>query len=139
MYSLMTFRSHDQYNTTVYGPDDRYRGVKGHRKVVFMNPDDLIAEGLSEGDWIDLSTVSEDNRTRVLKQMKVVPYDIPLGCLGAYFPETNVLVPLYAHGPRSGTPASKDIPVTLSRAMPPEDPASPTATGITLGPAAPER
>jgi molybdopterin-dependent oxidoreductase alpha subunit len=132
VYSLMTFRSHDQYNTTIYGPDDRYRGVKGHRKVVFMNPDDMTGAGLADGDWVDLSTVSEDGRTRTLRQMKIVPYNIPLGCLGAYFPETNVLVPLYAHGPRSGTPASKDIPVTLTRAEPPADPDSARATGITL-------
>ena len=132
VFSLMTFRSHDQYNTTIYGPDDRYRGVKGHRKVVFMHPDDLLVSGLTDADWVDLSTVSEDGRIRLLQQMKVVPYDIPKGCLGAYFPETNVLVPLYAHGPRSGTPASKDIPVTVTRAQPPVDPYHPRATGITL-------
>ncbi len=137
VFSLMTFRSHDQYNTTVYGPDDRYRGVKGHRRVVFMNPDDMAEEGFADGDWVTLTTVSEDGRSRELKQMKLVPYDIPAGCLGAYFPETNVLVPLYAHGPRSGTPASKDIPVTLARAEPPEDPVSSKATGITLGAVAP--
>lgn len=138
VFSLMTFRSHDQYNTTVYGPDDRYRGIKGHRKVVFMHSDDLIESGLAADDWVDLHTVSEDGVERVLHQMKVVPYDIPKGCLGAYFPETNVLVPLYAHGPRSGTPASKDIPVTLRRVDPPRDLADPRVTGITLGePAAP--
>jgi len=139
VFSLMTFRSHDQYNTTVYGPDDRYRGVAGHRRVVFMNPDDMIDQGLSADDWVDMSTVSEDGRSRVLRQMKLVPYDIPSGCLGAYFPESNVLVPLYAHGPRSGTPASKDIPVTLSRCAPPEDPTAPAATGITLRDAAPSQ
>ena len=69
--------------------------------------------------------------------MKLVPYNIPKGCLGAYFPETNVLVPLYAHGPRSGTPASKDIPVIIRRTAAPSDPADPRVTGFTLGEAAP--
>ena len=133
----MTFRSHDQYNTTIYGPDDRYRGVKGHRKVVFMHPDDMVEAGLAAEDWVDLSTVSHDGRDRILNQMKVVPYNIPQGCLGAYFPETNVLVPLYAHGPRSGTPASKDIPVTVCRAEAPVDTTDPKAIGITLGDVAP--
>lgn len=137
VFSLMTFRSHDQYNTTIYGPDDRYRGIKGHRKVVFMQPADLIESGLEADDWVDLATVSEDGVERILRQMKVVPYDIPKGCLGAYFPETNVLVPLYAHGPRSGTPASKDIPVTLSRAQPPTDLSDPRVIGITLGEVSP--
>lgn len=137
VFSLMTFRSHDQYNTTIYGPDDRYRGIKGHRKVVFIHPDDMVEAGLAADDWIDLKTVSRDGKDRILKQMKVVPYDIPQGCLGAYFPETNVLVPLYAHGPRSGTPASKDIPVTIRRADAPTDPTDPRVTGITLGEVAP--
>ena len=132
VYSLMTFRSHDQYNTTIYGPDDRYRGVKGHRRVVFVNPDDLIESGLSEEDWVDLTTVSADGRRRCLKSMKVVPFDIPRGCVGGYFPETNVLVPLEAHGLRSGTPASKDIPVTLTRASPPDNPTHPDVTGISV-------
>ena len=129
----MTFRSHDQYNTTIYGPDDRYRGIKGHRKVVFMNPEDMVDCGLKDTDWVNLSTVVTDSRIRVLRQMKVVPYDIPSGCLGAYFPETNVLVPLYAHGARSGTPASKNIPVTIHQADAPNDPTDPRVTGITLG------
>ncbi|MEQ8734690.1 MAG: FdhF/YdeP family oxidoreductase [Rhodospirillaceae bacterium] len=133
VFSLMTFRSHDQYNTTIYGPDDRYRGIKGHRKVVFMNPADMVDCGLNDTDWVNLSTVVTDSRTRVLRQMKVVPYDIPPGCLGAYFPETNVLVPLYAHGARSGTPASKNIPVTIHQADAPNDPTHPRVTGITLG------
>lgn len=137
VFSLMTFRSHDQYNTTVYGPDDRYRGVKGHRKVVFMNNDDMIESGLGGGDWVDIHTVSKDGIDRVVRQMKIVPYNIPKGCLGAYFPEANALVPLYAHGPRSGTPASKDIPVTIRHTDPPSDLDDPQVTGITLGDAHP--
>ena len=112
---LMTFRAHDQYNTTVYALNDRYRGIEGKRRVVFIHPDDMAALGFAEGDLLDLSTVHEDRRRRVAPSFAAVPYDIPRGCIGAYFPETNVLVPLDSHGARSGTPANKAIPVTLRK------------------------
>ena len=114
VFSLTTFRAHDQYNTTVYRRDDRYRGIKGARKVLFINPEDMSAIGVDDGDKLDIAAVSNDGRERSLSGYTVVPYDIPMGCVGAYFPETNVLVPLDSHGPRSGTPTSKCIPVTLS-------------------------
>jgi molybdopterin-dependent oxidoreductase alpha subunit len=113
VFALTTFRAHDQYNTTVYRRDDRYRGIKGARRVLFINPADMIELGVGASDKLDIATVSEDGRERRITGYTAVPYDIPRGCVGAYFPEANVLVPLYSHGPRSGTPTSKNIPVTL--------------------------
>jgi len=132
VFSLTTLRSHDQYNTTIYGPDDRYRGVNGHRKVVFMNPADMTEMHLESGEWVDIKTVSEDKRVRMARQYKLVAHDIPRGCVGAYFPETNALIPLYAYGPRSGTPTNKEIPVTLSKVPTPSEINVPSVTGITL-------
>ncbi len=112
---LMTIRSHDQYNTTVYGLDDRYRGVKGERRVVFLNAGDMRARGLSEGDLVDLVGVDGNGVRRVAPGFKTRAYDIPRGCAAAYFPETNVLVPLDSVAERSNTPTSKFIPVTLRK------------------------
>ncbi|CAL4867306.1 Protein YdeP [Asticcacaulis sp. MM231] len=111
--TLTTLRSHDQYNTTIYGLDDRYRGVFGRRDVVFMNPDDLAARGLVTGDVVDLSSVGSD---AVLKGYSVVSYNIPRGCAGAYYPEANVLIPLSRHDKTSGTPSYKSIPIKVTRA-----------------------
>jgi molybdopterin-dependent oxidoreductase alpha subunit len=113
VFTLMTFRAHDQYNTTVYARNDRYRGITNKRRVVFMNVDDVRALNLTSGQRVNLSTIWSDARSRVAEDFEIVPYDIPIGCLGAYFPETNVLVPLDSHGPRSGTPTNKSIPVTV--------------------------
>ncbi|MBL8628306.1 MAG: formate dehydrogenase, partial [Rhodospirillaceae bacterium] len=113
VFTLMTFRAHDQYNTTVYARNDRYRGITNERRVLFINAEDLRALNFAPDDVVDIATVWHDSRERVAKGFRLVPYDIPAGCLGAYFPETNVLVPLDNHGPRSGTPSSKNIPVTL--------------------------
>jgi len=112
---LMTMRSHDQYNTTIYGLDDRYRGIYGERRVVFLNPLDIESRGLVAGDRIDLIRNGEDGVERVAENFKVVEYDIPKGCAGAYFPETNVLVPLSSFADKSQTPLSKFIPVTLRK------------------------
>ncbi len=112
---LMTLRSHDQYNTTIYGLDDRYRGIRGRRRVVFLHPADLEARGLSAEDGVDLIHCSEDGSVRVAEDFRVVEYDIPRGCAAAYFPETNVLVPLASVADKSGTPTSKFIPVTLRK------------------------
>jgi len=112
---LMTIRSHDQFNTTVYDMHDRYRGVYGTRMVVFLHPADIAERGLVEGQNVDLhSHTPEDGLTRTVRGFKVVPYDIPRGCAAAYFPETNVLVSnqSFAHGSR--TPLSKFIPITVS-------------------------
>ena len=113
MFTLTTFRAHDQYNTTVYRRDDRYRGIKGVRRVLFINPEDMAEISVNADDKIDIAAVSEDGRKRLITDYIAVPYTIPRGCVGAYFPETNVLVPLYSHEPCSGTPTSKNIPVTL--------------------------
>lgn len=110
---LTTFRSHDQYNTTIYGLDDRYRGVRGRRLVVFLHPEDMDARGLEAGARVDLISVAEDGAPRRAEGFEVVPYDIPKGCAGAYFPETNVLVPIDSYADRSITPTSKLIPIRL--------------------------
>lgn len=111
---LMTVRSHDQYNTTVYGMDDRYRGVHGLRRVVFISRDDLERLQLRDGEHVDIASVWHDGE-RVVRDFRLVEYDIPPGCLAAYFPETNPLVPLDHHAERARTPASKSIPVRLLR------------------------
>ncbi|HEY0662803.1 MAG TPA: FdhF/YdeP family oxidoreductase [Lysobacter sp.] len=116
-FMLMTVRSHDQYNTTIYGLDDRYRGVHGLRKVCFISPQDLRAHGFADGDLVDITSVWHDGE-RTVSGFRLVEYDIPPGCLASYFPETNALVPLGSHAERARTPASKSIPVRLRRAVP---------------------
>lgn len=119
-FTLQTLRSHDQYNTTIYGLDDRYRGVYGQREVVFINPDDMAALGFSEGQLVDIETLWNDGITRCVSGFRLVPYNIPRGNLAAYYPETNPLVPLNSFGDGSGTPTSKSVPVKLelSQALP---------------------
>jgi molybdopterin-dependent oxidoreductase alpha subunit len=114
VFSLLTTRSHDQYNTTIYGMDDRYRGVFGQRRVVFIHAEDLRALGLRDGDWVDIHTVWNDGQPRRVDRFRLVRYDIPRGCLAAYYPETNPLVPLSATAAVAGTPTSKAIPVVLT-------------------------
>jgi molybdopterin-dependent oxidoreductase alpha subunit len=111
---MMTIRSHDQYNTTVYAVDDRYRGVRGGRRVVFVNPDDAAARGFTEGDVVDITSHFADGK-RTAKRFVVAPYRIPRGCCATYFPEANVLVPLDAVARVSNTPASKSVVVTIAR------------------------
>ena len=106
---LQTIRSHDQFNTTIYGLDDRYRGVKQGRRVVFVNPDDLSELGLGDGQTVDL--VGPEGRTA--EEFRIVAYPTARGCAAAYYPETNVLVPLDAVAKISNTPASKSIVVRL--------------------------
>ena len=113
---LMTIRSHDQYNTTVYSGDDRYRGVHGLRRVCFISRADLDTLGFADGDDVDLVSVWSDGE-RVAEGFRLAEYDIPAGCLAAYFPETNALVPLDHHAERARTPASKSIPVYLRRTV----------------------
>ncbi|MFS8180335.1 FdhF/YdeP family oxidoreductase [Pseudovibrio denitrificans] len=114
-FTLQSMRSNDQFNTTIYSLNDRYRGISGGRKVVFMNPIDMRRAGVSRGEKVDIGTVSEDGRNRRALDFQVVPYDIPEGCIASYFPEVNVLVPVYSTGDQSNTPTSKAIPVTLSK------------------------
>jgi anaerobic selenocysteine-containing dehydrogenase len=108
----MTIRSHDQFNTTIYGLDDRYRGVHGERRVVFLNPEDVREQGLSAGQIVDL--VSHfDGEQRTARRFIVVPYQIPRRCAATYFPETNVLVPVGSVADKSNTPASKSVVITV--------------------------
>lgn len=113
VFTLLTTRSHDQYNTTIYGMDDRYRGVFGQRRVVFINAEDIRALGMKDGDWINIRTVWDDGQERRADGFKLVAYDIPRGNIAAYYPETNPLVPLSAVAATAGTPTSKSIPVVL--------------------------
>lgn len=99
---LQTVRSHDQYNTTIYGLDDRYRGVKAGRRVVFVNPADLSGLGLADGALVDLVSEWSDGTERRAPAFRAVAYPTAPGCAAAYFPETNVLVPSTAP-PRSAT------------------------------------
>jgi molybdopterin-dependent oxidoreductase alpha subunit len=129
VFTLLTTRSHDQYNTTIYGQDDRYRGVFGQRRVVFINALDIAELGLKDGDWVDLKTVWDadgpDALERRADRFKLVAYNIPRGNLAAYYPETNPLVPLAAVSLHAGTPTSKSIPVVLVPHV------APTAAGST--------
>ncbi|MDC6119297.1 FdhF/YdeP family oxidoreductase [Serratia rubidaea] len=114
-FTLQTLRSHDQYNTTIYGLDDRYRGVYGQREVLFINPEDLAQLGLSEGEHVEIETRWHDGITRRVSGFKLVSYAIPRGNLAAYYPETNPLVPLSSFGDETGTPTSKSVPVVIRR------------------------
>ncbi|KQS09028.1 hypothetical protein ASG04_09030 [Curtobacterium sp. Leaf183] len=111
---LQTLRSHDQYNTTIYSLNDRYRGIKKGRHVVFVNPLDLADLGLTDGQLVDVTTVWHDDVERVLHGWRVVEYPSARGCAAAYFPEANVLVPLDSAAKGSNTPVSKAVPVTLT-------------------------
>ncbi len=109
---MMTIRSHDQYNTTVYGLDDRYRGVHGERRVVFLHPDDMAELGIGERQEVDL--VSEHAGTeRIARGFLAIGFDIPRGCAATYFPEANVLVPRDSKADKSNTPASKSVVIRI--------------------------
>ncbi|HUP55870.1 MAG TPA: FdhF/YdeP family oxidoreductase [Bdellovibrionota bacterium] len=112
-FVLMTIRSHDQFNTTIYGLNDRYRGIFRGRRVVMINSQDLEDAGLAAGSEVDITSHFEGEK-RVAKGFRLVPYSIPRRCLAAYFPETNVLVPLGSVAEKSNTPAYKSIEVSLS-------------------------
>ena len=113
-FALMTMRSHDQFNTTIYGLDDRYRGIYNGRRVVFLNGQDVAELGVTQGEFVDL-TSHFHGTDRVARHFMVVPYPIPRRCAAAYFPEANVLVPIDAVTPGSGTPISKFVPVTITK------------------------
>ncbi len=110
---LQTLRSHDQYNTTIYGLDDRYRGITGGRRVVLVHPEDARALGVAEGSYVDLVSEWQDGVERRAPGFRVVLYPTARGCAAAYYPETNVLVPLDATADTSNTPASKSVVVRL--------------------------
>jgi molybdopterin-dependent oxidoreductase alpha subunit len=110
---LITLRSNDQFNTTIYGYHDRFRGVEGTRMVIFLNSADMKRFGIVEGGNVTIETVSTDNLRRSLSGLRAVSYDIPAGCCGAYYPECNVLIPLDQHAEGSKVPAAKSVPVRI--------------------------
>jgi anaerobic selenocysteine-containing dehydrogenase len=110
---LATIRSHDQYNTTIYSLDDRYRGVFGGRMVVLMNELDMLERGIARGTLVEIESRADDQQKRVARGFKAHPYNIPNGSIAAYYPETNPLLPLAYHDPKSKTPAAKSIPVVV--------------------------
>ncbi len=109
---LQTFRSHDQFNTTIYGPNDRYRGVKNERRVIFMNKQDMDARGIAPEQPVDI-TSHFNGETRTAELFLAIAYDTPRGCAAAYYPEANVLVPLQSFAAVSKTPTSKSVIVTV--------------------------
>ncbi len=111
-YLMMTIRSHDQFNTTVYGLDDRYRGIHAGRRVVFLNPEDMREAGFVSGQWVDLYSRFEGVE-RVARRFSVVEFQIPRRCAATYFPEANILVPVGAVAEKSNTPASKSIVISI--------------------------
>ena len=111
-FMMMTIRSHDQYNTTIYGLDDRYRGIKNGRRVVLMNDKDIVNLGLSKGSMVDLSSEMKSGLV-VSPNWFVVPYEIPEGNIATYFPESNILIPLDSVADRSNTPTSKSVPISI--------------------------
>jgi molybdopterin-dependent oxidoreductase alpha subunit len=110
---LMTLRSDDQFNTTVYTLDDRFRGVFGTRRVLFMNPADIERLGLKVGDLVTATSVANDGVTRAVTALRVTTYDIPKGCAAGYYPECNPLIPLWHHAEGSFVPAAKAIPIRV--------------------------
>ncbi|MES2495840.1 MAG: FdhF/YdeP family oxidoreductase [Pseudomonadota bacterium] len=112
-YRLMTLRSNDQFNTTIYGYHDRFRGVKGTRDTLFIHAEDMAAAGLESGQIVALESDAGDGVVRRRAGLIVTPYDIPRGCLGAYYPEANVLIPIDHHAEESHVPAAKSVPVRI--------------------------
>jgi len=115
-FIMMTIRSHDQFNTHIYGLDDRYRGIFNGRRVIFMNADDLREAGLQQGQFVDLTSHFGAGEERVARQFMVAPYEIPRGCTATYFPEANVLVPIDSVAERSNTPTSKFVVISIAPA-----------------------
>ncbi|MEO1653402.1 MAG: molybdopterin-dependent oxidoreductase, partial [Bacteroidota bacterium] len=113
-FMMMTIRSHDQFNTTIYGLHDRYRGIHQARRVVMMHPEDIKVQGLNPLDQVQLSSIYNGEK-RVAPDFRVVPYDIPRQCVATYFPEANVLVPLKHKADKSDTPASKSIIIRIEK------------------------
>lgn len=112
---LQTFRSHDQFNTTIYGMNDRYRGIKNERRVLFMHPEDMRERGIQAEQPVDITSHFE-GETRTAALFLAIPYETPRGCAAAYYPEANVLVPIRSRSKISGTPASKSIVITVAPA-----------------------
>ncbi len=115
-FILMTIRSHDQFNTHIYGLDDRYRGIYNGRRVLFMNPEDVREAGLMQGQIVDLTSHFGEGEKRYARHFQVAPYPIARGCTATYFPEGNVLVPINSVAERSNTPTSKFVVVSIAPA-----------------------
>jgi molybdopterin-dependent oxidoreductase alpha subunit len=113
---LTTIRSHDQFNTTIYSENDRYRGIHNGRRVLLMNQQDIQKLGFKAHDWVDLISHFQ-HETRRAERFKIIPYEIPPGCAAAYYPETNVLVSIRNNAEKSHQPASKSIVISLERAL----------------------
>jgi formate dehydrogenase major subunit len=113
---LQSLRSHDQFNTTIYGLSDRYRGISGGRRVVFVHHDDVAALGFDNGDLVDLVSEFADGIERTAPAFRIVEYDTPRGCAAAYYPEVNPLVPLDSTARGSNCPTSKSVIVRLEHA-----------------------
>ena len=112
-YLMTTVRSHDQFNTTIYGFDDRYRGVRGNRRVVFLHPTDMAEAGLEENQLVDLASHFQ-GEIRTVAGFRAIPFDLPRRCAATYFPEANPLVPIGSIADRSHTPTYKSIVITIS-------------------------
>lgn len=112
-FRLITLRSNDQFNTTIYGYSDRLRGIEGTRDVLLINPEEMARAGLKEGQIVGLATDVDDGRPRGVTGLKVLPFDLPDGCVGGYYPELNWLIPLSHHDIHSKTPAAKSVPVRI--------------------------
>jgi anaerobic selenocysteine-containing dehydrogenase len=112
--TLMTVRSNDRFNTTIYGYYDRFRGVRGTRMVLFMNRSDIVRLHLEEGDTVTLTTAVDDGVVGQVSGLRVTPYDIPEGCCAAHYPECNPLIPVWHHADQSKVPAAKSIPIRIS-------------------------
>ena len=110
---MMTMRSNDQFNTTIYGYDDRFRGIKGTRMVVLMSPRDIARLGLADGEMVGLAAVSNDNIKREMTGFRVTSYNIPPGNIGTYYPETNALIPIWHYAEKSKVPAAKSVAVRV--------------------------
>jgi anaerobic selenocysteine-containing dehydrogenase len=115
-FHLITMRSNDQFNTTIYGFNDRLRGLEGSRTILLINPDDMARTGLEEGDLVSLISDANDKIHREVTNLTVTPFNLPDGCIGGYYPEMNPLIPLWYHDEASKTPASKGVPVRIQRA-----------------------
>ena len=113
VFRMMTMRSNDQFNTTIYGYDDRFRGIKGTRMVVLMSPQDIARLGFADGETVGLAAVSNDNIKREMTGFRVTAYNIPPGNIGTYYPETNALIPLWHHAEKSKVPAAKSVAVRV--------------------------
>jgi anaerobic selenocysteine-containing dehydrogenase len=114
---LFTLRSDGQFNTTLYNEDDRFRGISGGRRVLLIHPTDLTRLGLQAGQMVDAVGVANDGVARRVRQLRLVAYDVPAGCVGGYYPECNPVLPLAHHAKESKVPAAKSIAIRLEPAV----------------------